>query len=60
VTTRDVQAQLATLTLLCETLPGDPSLPGALHPLGNQILQGIADTAALVDRLSESDACQPA
>lgn len=52
----DVQAQLAALTLLCETLLGDPDLPVALHPLGNELLQGIARTAALVDRLGGSRA----
>ena len=48
-----VQAQLAAVTLLCESLAGDPGLPAELHPLAQEILQGIATTAALVDRLEE-------
>jgi len=53
VSREDVQAQLAAVTLLCESLAGDPSLPAELHPLAGEILRGIAQTAALVDRLEE-------
>ena len=53
VTREDVQAHLAELTLLCESLAGDPSLPAELHPLAQEILQSIATTAALVDCLEE-------
>ena len=53
VIVKDVQAQLAALTLLCESLLGDPGLPVELHPLANELLRGIARTATLVDRLGE-------
>ena len=55
VTREDVQAELAALMILCEALLSEPELPGALRPFGNQLLQGVAHVAALVDHLSEGD-----